>query len=280
MQINENSISRFQTTLLVTGFLRKIDTFRNVEQYTIEMCADYYYDNECLWISYHDIKPFLGIHSKHPIKDIKIFVYGCKGVGKLHLYNSFVRSNQTFRVGERYFTFVDHHNVVSFTIRDFHWKIGKTLDSYAILKAHGIVFMYSVTDLDSFDSIKNLHHQMMNIKEIRKKMNNIVLIGNKTDWKDGRKVSSQDGYELAKKWLCPFYEISALHKWNNIHGYLDLFRVIQHNYKNDIPLNKMDDEQKEDFDEIKIDVDGQQDSPFLIHHDYIPPKHQQCCFIL
>ena len=72
--------------------------------------------------------------------------------------------------------------------------------------AHGIAIVYDVTDRESYDSVK------MWMQEIDKfATDNVckVLVGNKCDMGPARKVSTEEGEELARQYNVPFLETSA-----------------------------------------------------------------------
>ena len=75
---------------------------------------------------------------------------------------------------------------------------------------HGIMLVYDITDLQSF---KDLNSWLIEIEKNAPRKVNIILIGNKCDLENERKISTEAGKNKAKEMNCPFYETSAL---NNI----------------------------------------------------------------
>ncbi len=72
--------------------------------------------------------------------------------------------------------------------------------------AHGIIVVYDVTDAESFESVKSWMH------EVDKLANENVcklIIGNKCDRTAERKVTVEQGQELAKHYDVQFLETSA-----------------------------------------------------------------------
>lgn len=55
----------------------------------------------------------------------------------------------------------------------------------------------------------------------------IVLVGNKCDLDDSRKVTYDEGQELANEWRCDFYETSAKTKINHIAPFYQCARLIR-----------------------------------------------------
>ena len=78
--------------------------------------------------------------------------------------------------------------------------------------ADGCLLVYDITNNDSFERIKDYYIQK--IKEKCKKNIKIVLLGNKTDKNDERKVSDKDGRDLALKNNYIFMESSCKDNYN------------------------------------------------------------------
>jgi GTPase SAR1 family protein len=56
-----------------------------------------------------------------------------------------------------------------------------------MLNGEGFLLVYSITDRDSFDSISAYHQQILRVKDTESVP--IVLVGNKCDLEDGRRVA-------------------------------------------------------------------------------------------
>jgi len=73
--------------------------------------------------------------------------------------------------------------------------------------ANGIILIYDVTNLQSYENVKNWIAQ---IKESANQNVIIYLVGNKIDVKDeDRCVKTEDGKKLAEEFKLPFFESSA-----------------------------------------------------------------------
>ena len=72
--------------------------------------------------------------------------------------------------------------------------------------AHGIILIYDVTEQKSFDNVKNW---MAQIKEEVSDRVTIVLVGNKIDDEDNRKIATEQGESMAKEYGIMFFECSA-----------------------------------------------------------------------
>ena len=72
--------------------------------------------------------------------------------------------------------------------------------------SHGILLLYDITKMSSFENIREW------IQDIRQEVSPksiIFLIGNKIDLTDQRKISKEQGEELAEEFKIPFFEASA-----------------------------------------------------------------------
>lgn len=82
----------------------------------------------------------------------------------------------------------------------------RTLTSSYYRGAHGIIIVYDVTNKDSFDNVRGW---MQEIEKFASENVNKLLVGNKSDLEEQRKVTYDEGVELAKKFDIPFLEVSA-----------------------------------------------------------------------
>ena len=74
-----------------------------------------------------------------------------------------------------------------------------------IKKANGIIIMYDITDILSFDSIREI---IESINEEKGKDFPMILIGNKIDLENEREIKKEEAEELAEKYGMEFFEIS------------------------------------------------------------------------
>ena len=72
-------------------------------------------------------------------------------------------------------------------------------------KVHGIIIMYDITDILSFDSIREI---IESINEEKGKDFPMILIGNKIDLEIERLIKKEEAEELAEKYGMEFFEIS------------------------------------------------------------------------
>ncbi|XP_048766441.1 ras-related and estrogen-regulated growth inhibitor-like [Ostrea edulis] len=160
----------------------------------------------------------------------KIVVLGCPGVGKTALTVRYLTKRfigeycPTLESIYKLQTTVDDDDV-RLEILDTagqdpaYWK-----DGYA-LWADCFLFVYSITDRNSFEEIIKLKRQVENAR----RSTNIsgILVGNKLDLLHDRQVPASDGTELADEIGCKFYEVSAA-DWTQVSDidvmFQDLFR--------------------------------------------------------
>lgn len=146
-------------------------------------------------------------------KERRILVAGSRSVGKTALTIQFTEEK-----------FVEDYNP---TIESTHKKIFKHrntffttniidtagLDEWSIFQQrHGIgvdgyILVYSITNKTSFNRIKVLNDKILNATGNE----NIprIIVGNKSDLTSQRKVTLEEGLELAKELRCSYVECSA-----------------------------------------------------------------------
>ena len=79
-------------------------------------------------------------------------------------------------------------------------------------RADCCLLVYDITNIESFEAIQS--HYVKEIKDNCKKNIKIILLGNKSDLKDKRKVSQEKGVALAKKNNYVFMETSCEQNFN------------------------------------------------------------------
>ncbi|CAD5117792.1 DgyrCDS6544 [Dimorphilus gyrociliatus] len=94
----------------------------------------------------------------------------------------------------------------------------------------GYLLVYSVTDERSFRAIKRFHSQALRVKDTDSFP--MILVANKIDLNSFRKVSIEDGVELANKFSIPYIETSAKNPPINVEeAFYSLFEVRNENEK-------------------------------------------------
>lgn len=82
--------------------------------------------------------------------------------------------------------------------------------------------MYSVTDRNSLEEAVQIHEQILKVKD--SKFVPFILLGNKIDLENERKVSTSEGLEVAKKLNIPFLETSAKKRVNIDESFITLVK--------------------------------------------------------
>lgn len=143
----------------------------------------------------------------------KIILLGAAAVGKSNMVNQFVNGQfeETYlsTIGINCLDKLFNFNGKKVKIKFFDTAGQERYDSLSstvLRKADGAIFVYSITSRESFDKINFW------ITELQNKGKNskvLMLIGNKIDLEDERKVSFQEGETKANEIGCPFMETSA-----------------------------------------------------------------------
>ena len=82
----------------------------------------------------------------------------------------------------------------------------RTLTTNLYKGAVGIVLIYDITNKKTFENVRSW---ITSIEEETSKKIILILVGNKADLKDERKVQKEEGEDIAKEFNLPFFESSA-----------------------------------------------------------------------
>jgi len=80
-----------------------------------------------------------------------------------------------------------------------------------IASASGFLLVFAINDLETFEA---LNSKVKRIQKNEAEKLPIVLVGNKCDLQDDRKVTIQQAQDFAKSIKAPYYETSALTDFN------------------------------------------------------------------
>ena len=127
--------------------------------------------------------------------------------------------------------------------------------------SHGCFIVYDITNEATFKNVDKWFEQAK--KEASKDVS-IILVGNKCDLENERKISKEQGKEKAKDFNCPFFETSALSKINID----DIFKEIVNNIfeRTGGPKGEEDD----------IEIVNDNDKPVNLNTEE-PTKKKGCC---
>jgi len=96
-----------------------------------------------------------------------------------------------------------------------------------IRNGQGFVIVYSITNHQTFQDIKNMREQITRVKGTDRVP--LLLVGNKVDLEHQREVATMEGLALAQAWNCPFIEASARNKMNVNEVFAEIVREMNCN---------------------------------------------------
>ena len=136
----------------------------------------------------------------------------------------------------------------------------KSITSSYYKGSHGCFIVYDITSESSFENVEKWYEQAQ--KDASKEVS-IILVGNKCDLENERKVSKEKGEEKAKSLNAPFFETSALSKINID----DIFKEMINNIYERTGGPKADEEDDiEIVNENAVNLNSQ-----------TPPPKKSCC---
>lgn len=162
----------------------------------------------------------------------KLVVVGDGGVGKSALTIQFF---QKLFIEDYDPTIEDSY--IQHTQIDGEWCILDVLDTAGqeefsamreqyMRKGDGFLMVFSVTDLHSYENIKNFYTQILRVKD--KDAYPMLLVANKIDLVRQRRVTEKDGRALAANLRVPYVETSAKEPPVNVDlAFHDVVRVIK-----------------------------------------------------
>ena len=108
-------------------------------------------------------------------------------------------------------------------------ELYRKIVSNTIRNAMGILFVYDITALESFNQLDYWFDEVNKLVNI--KLFPCVLVGNKLDCEEKREVSKEKGFQLALKYKFSFYETSAKTGLSVDDAFNDLIRKIYESHK-------------------------------------------------
>ena len=191
---------------------------------------------------------------KNPNKpyEARVITLGDSGVGKTNFIFRFIDDKFSLNYFSTYGIDTKFKNVklengceIKFKIFDTAGQERfKSISQNYIKKANGILLMYDISDKDSFNNIENW---METINENSGSKMSIVLIATKCDLKEDRKITKEEGEELAKKFGLHFYETSSKNNINIKEAFYDIDnQVIEKNKRKKIFDDTVDLKNKKD----------------------------------
>ena len=206
----------------------------------------------------------------------KIFVVGDYKVGKTSLLDRFLSNTFT----DEYDNTLDYMckqkklelngKIYNFLFMDFSFGYSEDRMKQFFEKTKGIMFVYDITDENSFSHISDLFNIFgsSDLKYVPK-----ILVGNKCDLEEDRKVQIEEGEDLARDKRMKFIETSAKDSTNVKTAFNIMIEDVKEYMKNNPEKPKIDNAEKSVFnnpekDEIKIKEELKQKTS----------KKKSCCF--
>ena len=201
----------------------------------------------------------------------KIIIVGDSGVGKSNILGRYI--NNEFKQDTKSTVGVEFASK-KVTVNDVNIKLQiwdtagqeryRSITSAYYKGSKGCFIVYDITSSQSFENIEKWYEE---ISKTGDKSLSIILIGNKCDLEDERKVTIEMGENKARDINCPFFETSAL---NNIR-IEEVFQKMAENIYNRFKNEKNQDEDDDD----DYDIVPKEDKNININTDV--PKEKKCC---
>ena len=131
--------------------------------------------------------------------------------------------------------------------------------------SHGCFIVYDITNEESFENVDKWYSET--VKTARENVS-IILVGNKCDLEDQRKITKEMGEEKAKNLKCPFFETSAKTKINID----EIFQEITNNI-----YDKIGDKGENEADNIDIVHEDGQNKDVDINQTNQEEEKKGCC---
>ena len=149
------------------------------------------------------------------IEDIKVITLGNSAVGKTSFLMKYIDNSFTLTYTTTLGVDFKQKKIKLKDGRDVRLRIFdtagqeryKSVSASFIKKADGVILIYDIGDLESFEAVENW---IKSIREIGKDKLPIILVGNKCDLPDDKRmISLKEGQDKADEFNIPFYETSC-----------------------------------------------------------------------
>ncbi|XP_046886659.1 ras-related protein Ral-B-like [Hypomesus transpacificus] len=161
----------------------------------------------------------------------KVIMVGSGGVGKSALtlqfmYDEFVEDYEPTKADSYRKKVVLDGEEVQIDILDTAGQ-----EDYAAIRdnyfrsGEGFLLVFSITEHESFTATSEFREQILRVKE--EGMIPLVVVGNKSDLEDRRKVTVEEATTKAQEWGVPYVETSAKTRANVDKVFFDLMREVR-----------------------------------------------------
>ena len=190
---------------------------------------------------------------------LKLIILGDSGVGKTNIIQRYI--SDTFNAETRATVgvefFVKNYRVNNDIIKLEIWDTAgqeryKSITSAYYKGSRGALIVYDITRTITFEDIEKWKNE---INEKVKGSLKLMLIGNKCDLKDERKVSIEEALEKAKLLNIPLMETSALDSTNIQKAFENILKEMYKEFKKEKKKEKIE---KSYAEGVKIDTNEKQ----------------------
>ena len=198
----------------------------------------------------------------------KIIIIGDAAVGKSNILTRFTRNEFS---GNTKSTVGVELGVKFIKVKGVNTKIQiwdtagqeryRSITSSYYKGSHGCFIVYDITNETSFENVERWYEYVQ--REAGKNIS-IILVGNKCDLENERKISKEKGQEKAKNLKCAFFETSALSGVN----ISQIFEELTNNIYDSTGGNKNDEE---------FDIEFENDNKGVNLNKDETPKKKKCC---
>ena len=205
----------------------------------------------------------------------KILIIGDTNVGKSNLLLIYVKND--FSVDMKSTVGVEFGSkilkILGINIKAQIWDTAgqeryRSMTSSYFKGSKGVLIVYDITNQSSFESVDRW------INEFRMKSDensSIIIVGNKNDLEEERKVTKEEGEEKAKKFNLGFFETSAKDGKNVDDAFKCLFEKVVDNY-----IKKKEKSEKKG-ELLQSDIDGDNINIDFNNKDINETKKKKCC---
>ena len=190
---------------------------------------------------------------------LKLIVIGDSGVGKTNIIQRYVTdtfsTDTKATVGVEFFTksFRVNNDIVKLEIWDTAGQERyKSITSAYYKGSRGALIVYDISRTATFDDVEKW---MAEVKEKVRGSLKMLIIGNKSDLKDERKISIETALDKAKSLNIPLMETSALDSTNIKKAFETLLREMYKDFKKQKEIEKKDNTNKSEG--VKLETENQ-----------------------
>jgi small GTP-binding protein len=164
--------------------------------------------------------------------DYKIVVLGTGGVGKSCLTIRYIQDvfidtyDPTIEDSYRHQVEISDRSVVLEILDTAGTQQFHSMRDMYMKSGEGFLIVYSIVDKTTFVEAEELYGDLLRVRDQDAASIPLLLVGNKCDLADQRKVSFQEGQQKAAKWHAQFYETSAKTDTNISEVFIALTKII------------------------------------------------------